>query len=222
MACSARRSNSAAGRSPVINRWASSQAGVPGTPYLPAVVSASTTAAVALPSAGQHAREVNTRLSRVLVNHGGILEVLAENKVRFKKLSLYGGKIVRLMPPCPLGSSQGRDPGPACAASAASGFGAKHMVRKKRIGRGLYAGTDRARRCRSRAARRARNAGGAVETDNRRFVVAASRPRRRRSEQRRRVANTSMDANQSYRLSQAGYPAVTTTLMLIGSGFDGW
>jgi hypothetical protein len=108
------------------------------------------------------------------------------------------------------------------AASAASGLGAKHMVLKKRIGRGLYAGTDRARRCRSRAARRARNAGGAVETDNRRFVVAASRPRRRRSEQRRRVANTSMDANQSYRLSQAGYPAVTTTLMLIGSGFDGW
>jgi hypothetical protein len=33
-----------------------------------------------------------------------------------------------------------RDPGPACAASAASGLGTKHMVLKKRIGRGLYAG----------------------------------------------------------------------------------
>jgi hypothetical protein len=52
-------------------------------------------------------REFNTRLSRVPVNDGGILKVLAENKVRFKKLSVYRGKIVRLMPPHPLRSSQG-------------------------------------------------------------------------------------------------------------------
>ena len=33
-------------------------------------------------------REVNTRSTRVGVDHGGILEVLAENKVRCKKLSV--------------------------------------------------------------------------------------------------------------------------------------
>jgi hypothetical protein len=41
------------------------------------------------------------------VDYSRILKVLAENKVRFKKLFAYRGKIVGLMPPHPLGSSQG-------------------------------------------------------------------------------------------------------------------
>jgi hypothetical protein len=61
----------------------------------------------AIGKSGMQRREVDTRSTRVGVDHGWVLEVLAENKVRFKKLFVYRGKIVRLMPPHPLGSSQG-------------------------------------------------------------------------------------------------------------------
>jgi hypothetical protein len=61
----------------------------------------------AIGKGGMQRCEVNTRFPRVRVDHGGILEILAENKVRFKQLSVDRGKNVGLMPSHPLGGSQG-------------------------------------------------------------------------------------------------------------------
>jgi hypothetical protein len=50
-------------------------------------------------------RDVNVRLARVLVNHGGILKALAEDEMRFKQVFVELRKSAWLMPPGPLGSS---------------------------------------------------------------------------------------------------------------------
>jgi hypothetical protein len=50
-------------------------------------------------------REVNVRLARVLVNHGGILKVLAEDEMRFKQAFVKLRKSAWLTLPGPLGSS---------------------------------------------------------------------------------------------------------------------
>jgi hypothetical protein len=54
---------------------------------------------------GMQSREVNVRLARVPVNHGGILKVLAEDEMRFKQVFVELRKSAWLMPPGPLGSS---------------------------------------------------------------------------------------------------------------------
>jgi hypothetical protein len=50
-------------------------------------------------------RKVNTRLTCVPVNDGGILEVLAKDEMRFKQVFVELRKSAWLMPPGPLGSS---------------------------------------------------------------------------------------------------------------------
>jgi hypothetical protein len=54
---------------------------------------------------GMQSREVNVRLARVLVNHGGILKALAEDEMCFKQVFVELRKSVWLMPSGPLGSS---------------------------------------------------------------------------------------------------------------------
>jgi len=51
-------------------------------------------------------REVNARLTRVPVDHGGILQVLAKDKMCAKEVFVELGESARLLPPRPLGSSQ--------------------------------------------------------------------------------------------------------------------
>jgi hypothetical protein len=54
---------------------------------------------------GMQTREVNVRLARVPVNHGGILKVLAEDEMRFIQAFVKLRKSAWLMLPGPLGSS---------------------------------------------------------------------------------------------------------------------
>ena len=54
---------------------------------------------------GMQSREIDVRLARVPVNHGGILKVLAEDEMRFKQAFLKLRKSAWLMLPRPLGSS---------------------------------------------------------------------------------------------------------------------
>jgi hypothetical protein len=54
---------------------------------------------------GMQSGEVYARLARVPVNHGGILEVFAEDEMRFKQVFVELRKSAWLMPPGPLGSS---------------------------------------------------------------------------------------------------------------------
>ena len=52
-----------------------------------------------------HSREVNTRLARAPVNHSGILDVLAKDKVRVEQVFAELAESTWLTPPGPLGGS---------------------------------------------------------------------------------------------------------------------
>ena len=73
----------------MINRWPDTQAGVPYTPCSRPSISASVTGiCAAIGKRDTQSREVDTRLTRVLVNHRRISKILAETEVRREEVPM--------------------------------------------------------------------------------------------------------------------------------------